>query len=120
MFNAIKEFIFGKPAQSPVNPQITDAVTQAPYKVPEPAATTTIPLVVQAELPLVQLEQVSAPVADTADIAIAQLPDPVAVPAKAPRKPRTPKAIVETAVVKKAAPVKKAAAIKAAPKSKKV
>ena len=108
MFNAIKEFIFGKPAQAPVNPQITDAVTQAPYKVPEPADTTPIPLVVQAELPLVQLEQASAPV--VAEVA----------PAKKPRKPRTPKAVAETAVVKKAAPVKKAAAIKAAPKLKKV
>jgi hypothetical protein len=102
MFNAIKEFIFGKP---PVNPQITDAVTQAPYKVPEPAATTPIPLVVEAELPLVQLEQVSAPV-------VAE-----AAPVKKPRKPRAPKVVVETQVVKKAAPAKKAAAIKATPKT---
>jgi hypothetical protein len=105
MFNAIKEFIFGKPPAAPVNPQITDAVTQAPYKVPEPAATTPIPLVVEAELPLVQLEQVSAPV-------VAE-----AAPVKKPRKPRTPKVVVETQVVKKAAPVKKAAAIKATPKT---
>jgi hypothetical protein len=107
MFNAIKEFIFGKPptAPAPVNPQITDAVTQAPYKVPEPAAT------VQTELPLVQLEQVPAPVAEVAPV-VAET-----APAKKPRKPRAPKAVAETQAVKKAAPVKKAAAIKATPKT---
>jgi len=98
----------------------------------------------------VKIEQapykVEAPVANLADVAVAQQPVntqcsdsvtqpdgneckafPTAVndqitdavtqaPAKKPRKPRTPKA--EKAAVKKAAPVKKAAAIKAAPKVK--
>jgi hypothetical protein len=102
MFNAIKEFIFGKPPTAPVNPQITDAVTQAPYKVPEPEATTPIPLVkLDQESPTVPVvEAVPAPVVEAA-------------PAKKPRKPRTPKAVAETAAVKKAAPVKKAAAMKA-------
>ena len=109
MFKSIKEFIFGKPAPAEAAP-----AEVAPYKVPEPAATTPIPLVVEAELPLVKLEQVSAPVVET------QITDAVTqTPAKKPRKPRTPKAVVETAVVKKAAPVKKAAAMKAAPKTSK-
>jgi hypothetical protein len=85
MFNKIKEFFTGKPAE---------VVAEVPYKV--------------------EVAPAVAPVVDTADIAIAQLPDPVAVqvvvesiaPAKAPtakktpakktpaaKKPRAPKAV---------------------------
>jgi hypothetical protein len=84
MFKSIKEFIFGKPAEAPV-------LEAAPYKVPEPAATTPIPLVVEAELPLVQLEQVSSPV--PAEVA------PKTAPAK-----KAPAKTAKTAV--KAAPKK--------------
>lgn len=100
MFKSIKEFIFGKPVEAP-------AVESAPYKVPEPVATTPIPLVVEVAPTLVEIIPAGIEATMTA-------------PAKAPRKPRIPKAVSETAVVKKAAPVKKAAAIKAVPKSKKV
>jgi hypothetical protein len=49
MFNAIKEFFFGKPAvaQAPVVDVKVEAVNQAPYKVPEPAAPTPAPVVVE-------------------------------------------------------------------------
>jgi len=46
MFKAIKEFFFGKPVATPV-------ANTAPYKVPEPAAVTPIPLVVEAPAPVV-------------------------------------------------------------------
>ena len=74
MLKAIKEFFMGKTKEEPVNPQITDAVTQAPYKVPEPAVTTPIPLVVE-----------TAPVADK--------PKKTSAPKKtaAPKKTPTPK-----------------------------
>ena len=89
MFNAIKEFFVGKPKSAPEVE--TPVAESAPYKVPEPAATTPIPLVVE---PVVE---VSAPVVAEA---------PKAAPAKkapakkqqyakknsAPRKPRAPKA----------------------------
>jgi hypothetical protein len=89
MFKSIKEFIFGKPAEAPV-------LEVAPYKVPEPAVATPIPAVVEAELPLVQLEQVSSPA--PAEVAPKTAPvkkSPVKkAPAKAaPKKPgRRPKA----------------------------
>ena len=85
MFKSIKEFIFGKPAEAPV-------LEIAPYKVPEPVT----PPTVEAELPLVQLEQVSSPAPETA-----KKPAPVkkapaktaksaakAAPKKAGRKPK--------------------------------
>ena len=89
MFNAIKEFFVGKPKAAP-------EVESAPYKVPEPAATTPIPLVVE---PVVE---VPAPVVAP----VVEVPAPKATPAKkapakkqqyakknsAPRKPRAPKA----------------------------
>jgi len=87
MLKAIKEFFMGKPKEEPINPQITDAVTQAPYKVPEPAATTPIPLVVESEPPAV------IPVAGlmlTSEVEAA----PVAAKTKktpAPKKPAAPK-----------------------------
>ncbi len=106
MFTFIKQlFGFDKPTMKDAGVQLE----QAPYKVPEPAATTPVPLVVETA-PVV--EPVTAPVAEIKE-----------EPVKKARKPRAPKAVVETPVVKKAAPVKKAAAIKAAPKkprSKKV
>ena len=94
MFNAIKEFFVGKPKAAP---EVESPVAEsAPYKVPEPAATTPIPLVVE---PVVEpVVEVPAPV--VTEVAPAATPAKKA-PAKkqqyakknsAPRKPRTPKA----------------------------
>ena len=99
MFKAIKEFFTGKPAE---------VVAEVPYKVEATPA--------------------PSPVVDTADIAIAQLPDtavvvanaivPAAVVEKAPavKKPRAPKAVPAVPAVKapKAPAVKKPRAPKAA------
>ncbi len=86
MLKKIKEFFVGKPA--PV-------VETAPYKVPEPAATTPIPLVVETAPALVTAD---IPALTTADIpAITKV---VATPEKKARKPRAPKA--EVAVKEKA------------------
>ena len=86
MFNAIKEFFVGKPKAAP-------ELESVPYKVPEPAATTPIPLVVE---PVVD---VPAPI--VAEVAPAPKTTPVKkAPAKkqqytkknsAPRAPKTPK-----------------------------
>jgi hypothetical protein len=65
-----------------------DNVT-APYKVPEPAATTPIPLVVEAVKPV----KAKAPAKPKAPAkAPAKAKAPVAPKAKAPAKPRAPKA----------------------------
>lgn len=101
MFKAIKEFFVGKtpaerhPLDAVTTPNIPEPVmvtetviVTAPYKVEPPAATTPIPLVVKT------------------------------APAKAPRKPRAPKA-APVAAVKEKAPAK-AKAPKATAKSKKV
>jgi hypothetical protein len=61
-----------------------DNVT-APYKVPEPAATTPIPLVVEAVKPV----KAKAPAKPKAP---AKAKAPAATKAKAPAKPRAPKA----------------------------
>jgi len=81
MFKKIKEFFVGKPVEMP-----TTTIESAPYKVPEPAATTPIPLVVEAA---------PAPVVEAAPALVVE-----ATPEKKVRKPRTPKA--ETSVVEKA------------------
>jgi hypothetical protein len=96
---------------------------QAPYKVPEPAATTPIPAHDIAPQPIIAegagiVETVAAP-----QITNVVTEKPAAT--KPARKPRAPKTVApaEKPAVKKAAPVKKAAAMKAAPKkprSKKV
>ena len=59
--------------------------TTAPYKVPEPAATTPIPLVVEAVKPV----KAKAPAKPKAP---AKAKAPTAPKAKAPAKPRAPKA----------------------------
>jgi hypothetical protein len=65
-----------------------DNVT-APYKVPEPAATTPIPLVVEAVKPV----KAKAPAKPKAPAkAPAKAKAPAATKAKAPAKPRAPKA----------------------------
>jgi len=114
MFKKIKEFFVGKPAPAPV-------VETAPYKVPEPAATTPIPLVVTNSNPadnVPLVAEVTTPVAVEAP-AVVEVAPVVEAPAKKPRKPRTPKAApTEKPAAKKAATPKKAAAIKAAPKAK--
>jgi hypothetical protein len=90
-------------------------VETASYKVPEPAATTPIPLVVETPAPVVEAVVEVAPVVEAV----------VEAPAKKPRKPRAPKvdAPVAKSAAKKAAPVKKAAvkkpAARTAVKSKK-
>ena len=90
MFKKIKEFFLGKPEESVVE------VVSAPYKMPEPAATTPIPLVVQHDMGGSYTPESVAEVAPV----VAE----VAAPAKAARKPRTPKVV--------AAPVKAVKAVK--------
>jgi len=107
MLKKIKEFFMGKPVEVVPTP-----VETAPYKVPEPAATTPIPLVV---------ETAPAPVVDqVAVVGAAEGSAVTAVPEKKVRKPRTPKA---APVAKEKAPAKakapKLTVVKAA-KSKKV
>lgn len=69
MFKAIKEFFTGKPA-------VVETPAEAPYKVPEPAATTPIPLVVEtAPAPVEAAPVEAAPVAATT-------PAPKKAPAK--------------------------------------
>ena len=53
MFKAIKEFFTGKPA-------VVETPAEAPYKVPEPAATTPIPLVVETAPSPVEAASVAA------------------------------------------------------------
>ena len=89
MFNAIKEFFVGKPKAAPEveskSAHPLDAF--APYKVPEPAATTPIPLVVQL-LPAGTEASIAAP-AKKAPAKKQQY----AKKNSAPRKPRAPKAV---------------------------
>jgi hypothetical protein len=75
-----------------------EVAPSAPYKVPEPAATTPIPLVVES-VPVVQAEPAKAPVkAPAKPKAAARTAKPKAPAkakapkAKAPAKPRAPKA----------------------------
>ena len=118
MFNTIKEFIFGKPAPA------ADVVAPggAPYKVESVVSGEDRTGVAKETPSHIQNEQRQ----HTATVVVEHTVVPIgteasiAAPVKQPRQPRNPKAVAETAVVKKATPVKKAAAIKAAPKSKKV
>lgn len=96
MFKKIKEFFTGKPAEVAPAP----AIESAPYKVPEPAATTPIPLVV---------EPVQAPAevkADPVAVALDLEPLELSAPAKPAKKPRAPKA-PKTTEAKPAKAVKK-------------
>jgi DNA topoisomerase-1 len=84
VFGGILWFYFsrdGKKSDEVVTPA-PDNVT-APYKVPEPAATTPIPLVVEAVKPV----KAKAPAKPRA-----KAKAPAATKAKAPAKPRAPKA----------------------------
>lgn len=92
MLKAIKEFFVGKPKEEP-------AVESAPYKVPEPAATTPIPLVVEAE------PSVVIPVAGLM-LTSAVEPAPVAAKPKKPTAPKKPAAPKKTTAPKKPAPKK--------------
>ena len=89
MFNAIKEFFVGKPKAAPEveTPAPAPVAESAPYKVPEPAATTPIPLVVQL-LPAGTEASIAAP-AKKAPAKKQQY----AKKNSAPRKPRAPKAV---------------------------
>jgi len=69
--------------------EVAPANTTAPYKVPEPAATTPIPMVVEV-LPAGTEASNVAPVKKAR--APAKAKAPVKAPAKAPAKPRTTKA----------------------------
>lgn len=92
MLKKIKEFFLGKPAV------VETPAVSVPYKVPEPAATTSIPLVVTNSNPA---DNVPAPVQDQLAVVNAAEGSAVtAAPEKKTRKPRTPKA--ETSVVEKA------------------
>jgi DNA topoisomerase-1 len=90
VFGGILWFYFsrdGKKSDEAVT-SAPDNVT-APYKVPEPAATTPIPLVVEAVKPV----KAKAPAKPRAPAkAPAKAKAPAAAKAKAPAKPRTPKA----------------------------
>ena len=81
MLKAIKEFFLGKP----VVPAEAPANTTAPYKVPEPAATTPIPLVVETAPVVVEPAPVAIPVAGL------MLPVEAAPVAAKPKKPTAPK-----------------------------
>jgi len=86
MFKRIKEFFVGKPTPVATPATLVDTV---PYKVPEPAATTPIPLIVTNSNPadnVPVVAEVAAPV-------VAEVAAPVVaeVAAKKPRKPRVPK-----------------------------
>jgi hypothetical protein len=106
MFTFIKQlFGFDKPTMKEAGVQLE----QAPYKIPEPAVNTPIPLVAEVA-PIA--ESLAAPVV-VEKPAVVETP---AEPVKKARKPRAPKA--EKSTTKKAALVKKAAAIKATTKAR--
>ena len=81
MFKAIKEFFLGKPAPvvDAVAPGGAPYKVEAPWTLPEPAATTSIPLVVEVAPTPIE----SIPLGIEAVIA---------APTKKPRKPKAPKA----------------------------
>ena len=81
MLNFLKK-LFGAPEAKPAEP--TEANVSAPYKVPEPAATTPIPLVVESA-PAVETVVVVPEAVVPAEAMAAKKP-------KAPAKPRAPKA----------------------------
>ena len=78
MFKKIAEFFTGK------KPEVAPVAESAPYKVPEPAATTPIPFVPEAVV-VVPEAVVPAGVVEQA---------PVAAKPKKPRAPAKPKAVV--------------------------
>ena len=80
--SAIKNFFVGAPATKIEE----DAGMQAPYKISEPAATTPIPLVTEIS-PGFAMPIEAAPVVAAKKTPITKKPA-----AKAPRKPRAPKA----------------------------
>ena len=109
MFNKIKEFFVGKPASEVVAPG------GAPYKMPEPAVTPPIPLVVANNVPVGIEAVIAAPVTevvvetvvaiDPVAVALDLEPAALATPTKKPRKPRAPK-VEPIAAVKEKAPAK--------------
>ena len=99
MLKFLKELFLGKPAEP---------VVSAPYKVPEPVATTPISSVVEEVQPVTEVK--TDPVAVALDLEPLDL-SATAEPAKKPRKPRAPKT-AEAKPAKKVA-AKKAPAIKA-------
>ena len=86
MFKAIKEFFTGKPA-------VVETPAEAPYKVPEPAATTPISLVVETAPAPVEAAPVvvTTPAPKKAPAKKQQFDKKPAVKAKTSR-PRKPKA----------------------------
>ena len=76
-----------KPVEAPVSAENTSA----PYKVPEPAATTPIPLVVKTVAPVVTEASAKAPTKPKAPARTAAARGPAATKAKAPAKPKAPR-----------------------------
>ena len=93
-----------------------DVVTHVPNKVEAPTVSDPAPILVESTVELATVAVTTV----TTEIETAAATPVVVSPAKKPRKPRAPKAVVpaEKPAAKKAAPVKKAAAIKAAPKAR--
>ena len=90
MFKKIAEFFTGK------KPEVAPVAETAPYKVPEPAATTPIPFVSEAVI-VVPEAVVPAAVVEQA---------PAAATPKKPRAPAKPKAVKAVATKAPAAPKK--------------
>ena len=112
MFTKIKEFLFGKTSE----PVKETPAPSAPYKVPEPVATTPIPLIVETpvQIPPV-IESAPAEVGKPADDRVE-----ATVPTKPARKPAARKPVApKKPAAPKPAPAKKPAAPKPAPAKKK-
>ena len=96
MLKFLKELFLGKPAEP---------VVSAPYKVPEPDATTPISSVVEEVQPVTEVK--TDPVAVALDLEPLDL-SATAEPAKKPRAPKTAEAKPAKKVAAKKAPAKKA------------
>lgn len=79
-------------AEAPYKVEVAPVVEVAPYKAPEPAPTTPIPLVVEASAPVVAEKTATKPkpAARTAKPKAAAKA-PVKAPAKTPAKPKAPR-----------------------------
>ena len=86
MLNFLKK-LFGAPEAKTTEP--AEVVPSAPYKVPEPAATTPIPLVVTNSNPADNVPVVEA--APTKKPAKPKAPAKAKAPIKAPAKPKAPR-----------------------------
>jgi len=131
MFKAIKEFFVGKsaPVVDAVAPGGAPYKVEAPWTLPEPAATTPVPLEVESPAPRryipkaeleISVQDTTAPVVSSEDRTVVSLETPVNIqneqyhnntptvatvtvesPAKATRSPRAPKSVPVEAVKEK-------------------